>query len=145
MVDKVASTVITRGPHKLAPISADGPPPPGSVAPPERALAATEGALNGRPDTPPDTEPDDAAASDVDSGTADVMDDLPSPVTPEPEELAADRVKEEDRHRVVISVTQNSSEVSGRAVLTASKFKCTLTYFTLKLHLLIGMERTLAT
>ena len=110
MVGEVTSPVITEGPHKLAPanITEDGPHKPAPVAPSEPRLTVTEGALGSRPGTPPGTEPDDAGASDADSGTADVLDDLPTPGTPEPEE---EEGREEDRHRVVISVTQTSSEV----------------------------------
>ncbi|XP_043194493.1 tyrosine-protein phosphatase non-receptor type 4-like isoform X1 [Amphibalanus amphitrite] len=115
MVEKVTSTVITKGPHKLAPIITDGPLKPASVAPSERRLSITDGAVIARPETPPATEADDSASSDVDSGTADVMDDLPSPGTPEPEEEEEeeDGVREEDRHRVVISVTQDLAEIHG--------------------------------
>ncbi|KAF0310459.1 Tyrosine-protein phosphatase 1 [Amphibalanus amphitrite] len=114
MVEKVTSTVITKGPHKLAPIITDGPLKPASVAPSERRLSITDGAVIARPETPPATEADDSASSDVDSGTADVMDDLPSPGTPElEEEEEEDGVREEDRHRVVISVTQDLTEIHG--------------------------------
>ncbi|KAF0298361.1 Tyrosine-protein phosphatase 1 [Amphibalanus amphitrite] len=116
MVEKVTSTVITKGPHKLAPIVTDGPLKPASVAPSERRLSITDGAVIARPETPPATEADDSASSDVDSGTADVMDDLPSPGTPEPEEEEEeeeDGIREEDRHRVVISVTQDLAEIHG--------------------------------
>ena len=114
-----ATSPITEGPHKLGPAAiTDGLHKSASVAPSETQLPVTEVAPSSRPETPPPagTESDDAGTSDADSGTADVLDDLPPPDTPEPDtEQAEDGRRQEDQHRVVISVTETASEVRAQS------------------------------